>query len=492
MPPAIPDLQRAFDTLKAKSQHYATLWRYYDGDQPLVYAADRLREVFRGEQSRFSENWCAVVVDSEHERIQLKEFTLAAPVSAVPVAIPAAANGVPAASVVPPAEPPVNPLAETLNDVFAETELNLDADDVHKAALVCGEAYVIVWKDADVGIEAYYHDPGMCHVFYDPEHPRRKQFAAKWWVGEDDGRRYLNLYYPDRIEYYVSTQKVGSFSTWKGMKPADMPSEEHDFGEVPVFHFRTDRRKITSRLQNVLEPQNAINKLLADMMVAAEFGAFKQRWIVSNADITTLKNSPNEIWNIPAGDGSDEGTQVGEFSAMELGNYLGAMDKLATTIGVITRTPKHYFFGQGGDPSGEALIAMEAPLNKKAQKAIDVFKPTWAEVAAFLLKLNGNGDVNPRDITPVFARPETVQPRTQAEIRQMDVATGIPLVTALKREGWTDAEIAAMQKDKAEAQQQAAPQVQFTDDDTNAVNDTLRRLGIADMLDDDDGADNDT
>ena len=42
--------------------------------------------------------------------------------------------------------------------------------------------------------------------------------------------------------------------------------------------------------------QNAINKLVTDLMVAAEYGAFMQRWIISNADTSSLKNAPNEIW----------------------------------------------------------------------------------------------------------------------------------------------------------------------------------------------------
>jgi hypothetical protein len=186
------------------------------------------------------------------------------------------------------------------------------------------------------------------------------------------------------------------------------------------------------------------------MMVAAEFGAFKQRWILTNADITTLKNSPNEIWKIPAGDGADESTQVGEFDPTELGNYLTSMEKLANDIARITRTPKHYFYAQGGDPSGEALIAMEAPLNHKAQSTIDKVKPVWAEVASFLLLLDGQ-TVEAGKITPVFARPETVQPRTQAEIRQIDVNAGIPLINCVRREGWTEEEIAALEEDIADA-----------------------------------------
>ena len=465
------DLQRAFETLTHKTQVFTALWNYYDGQQPLVYTSERLRDVFQRIDARFSENWCAVVVDSEHERIRLKEFTLPLPDAQAPAPVPLGMGQTPA----PLTE---NPVEQRLNELFTETELNLDADDVHLAALVCGESYVFVWKDDEFGIEAYYHDPRMAHVFYDPEHPRQKLFAAKWWVGDDDEKRYLNLYYADRIEYYVSTQRAFEFSTWRGMKELRTP-EAHEFGQVPVFHFRTDRRKLTSRLDNVIEPQNAINKLFADMMVAAEFGAFRQRYVISTAGVKTLKNAPNEIWDIPAGDEGQQ-TSVGEFGETNLENYLKAMDNLATTTAVISRTPKHYVFTQGGDPSGEALIAMEAPLNKKAQSAIDRFKPTWAELAVFLLKLDGVEGVRKADVTPLFEKPETVQPRTRSEIRQIDVNAGIPLKTTLRREGWTDAEIAQMEEDKAEEQRNSVSQI--SEDDAAAVEKALAGIG-----DDNDG-----
>lgn len=138
---------------------------------------------------------------------------------------------------------------------------------------------------------------------------------------------------------------------------------------------------------------------------------------------------------------------MGEFSATELKNYFEAMDKLATAIGAITRTPKHYFLTQSGDPSGESLMAMEAPLVKKAQDRIDRFIPTWRRLAAFLLKLSSI-EVKPSEITPNFADCHTVQPLLQSQIRKTNVEAGIPITTQLRDEGWTEEELAQMEKDR--------------------------------------------
>jgi len=415
------DLERAYKALSTKTSTYKTLWQYYDGDHPLVYTNKRLEEIFAGLDAKFTENWCAVVVDSIADRVILSGFTAGDDAT-----------------------------TKKLDSLWSDIELNLEADDAHLCTFVTGEAFLIVWPDEDNRIQAYYNDSRLCHVFYDSENPRKKSFAAKWW-DDVDGYRRLTLYYPDRLEYYVSNKKAENISSAKAFQPdEEMPTAPNPYGEIPVFHFRTERRTIKSELDNAIPLQNGINKLLLDMMVAAEYGAFRQKYVISNAQsLGKLKNAPNEIWDLPAGDGVGQQTQVGEFSATDLSNYLEAIDKLAQAIGIITRTPKHYFFSQSGDPSGEALIAMEAPLNKKAQDRIARLTSTWRKIAAFALQVQGVA-VPETEITPIFEKPETVQPRTQAEIREISARTGIPLITLLRDEGWTEEQIAQMEDDKAQ------------------------------------------
>ena len=419
------DLERAYQILSTKAPVYKKLFDYYDGNQPLMYTARRLEEIFRGLDAEFTQNWCSVVIDSAKDRINLYGFQIAE-----------------------------SGLQQTLNELVHVNELLLEADDVHEAALVTGEAFVIAWPNDDNQPQAYYNDPRLCHVFYDPENPRKISFAAKWWVADDQTMR-MTLYYPDRLEYYATRQKAENVNRAAAFEPMEPPTATNPHGRVPVFHFRTQRRVIKSDLKSTVPLQNGINKILADMMVAAEYGAFKQRYVISNADTKgKLRNAPNEVWDLPAGDGMGQQTQVGEFSATDLGNYLEAIDKLATALAAITRTPKHFFFSESSDPSGEALIAMEAPLNKKCQDRIDRFIPVWQDLAAFLLQLAGD-TVRPQDITPLFDRPETIQPRTQAEITQIRTGSGVPLTTALRQEGWTKAELDEMAVDKA-AEQAAA------------------------------------
>lgn len=436
------DLDLAVATLVAKQDRYSLLWSYYEGDHPLVYNRERLREIFREINARFSQNWCAVVVDAVNDRVQLEQLIVNEN----------------------------DPATAQLADIIERNDLLLEAADAHLASFVTGEAYLIAWPDDEGRAEVYYNDPRAVHLFYEPARPRVARFGAKWWVDDEEHRR-LTLYYPDRLEYYRSQRparaELGGVGALSGRVFDEFaPAERNPYALVPVFHLRRERRAILSEMRNAIEPQDAINKLLSDMMVAAEFGAFKQRWIISNAEVKRMKNAPNLIWDLPSGDGAGQPTTVGEFSATELGNYLAAIDKLSTAIGVITRTPRHYFFSQAGDPSGEALIAMEAPLNHKAEMYIARFQPVWRRLAAFLLRIEGVA-VEPQTIYAQFDDPETVQPLTQSIIRQNAVSAGIPLVTQLRDEGWTSGDLEQMAGDAQQAQQ--AQQAQLSTALVNAM-----------------------
>ena len=418
------DLERAYKALDAKSKTYQDYFDYYDGDQPVLYTVSRLEEIFQGLDAVFTENWCAVVVDSVKDRINLE-------------------------SVITP-----EGTEDGWEALWSESQLGLESDDVHESALIAGESFVLVWPDEDKVPQAFFNDPRLVHVFYDPENSRRMRFGAKWWVDEDEKLR-MTLYYRDRLEYYRSEGKAENVSDYKDLKAMDPPSLKNPYKEIPIFHFRTAQRKAKSDLKNVVPIQNGINKLLADMMVAAEYGAFKQRFIISNTEIQgKLKNAPNEIWDLPAGDGIGQQTQAGQFDATPLDNYLRAIENLSTAVSSITRTPKHYFFSIGSNLSGEALTAMEAPLNKKAQDRIDRFTPVWQSVARFMLKVSGI-EVAEADIRPVFEDPESVQPFTEAQAIQFLVAAGMPLTSAVRHLGWADQEIAQLEQDIQDAQASA-------------------------------------
>lgn len=414
------DLEIAVNALTNKKTRYDALWRYYDGDQPLVYSSSKLKEVFHGLDARFIVNVCAVVVDSVLDRLQLRALQVSA------------------------ADQP-DDLMQALREASGLVD---DERVMHEDVCVTGEAFVMAWRDEATGvIEAFRNDARLCHAEYDGDNPRVMRFAAKWW--DAGGVVRLNLYYPDRMEYYTTSRefKAGEIPDARAFQPlGDEPVVGNEWGVIPVFHFRSNRRQAKSQLNDALSIQDMINKLTADCMLTSEFMAYPQRYVISQAGITGLQNNPNAIWDLVAADKDAQATSAGQFPAADLSNYLVVIDNLLTKLGVITSTPKHFFYAQGGDPSGEALIAMESPLNRKVVQLQQTLAPTWRDLASFLLLLAGV-TVPSRDVWAQYEPAETVQPRTTAEIRELTVRAGVPLITALRDEGWSDEDLAQMQAD---------------------------------------------
>lgn len=420
------DLQLAFDTIVKKQKKYKEFYDYYDGDQPLMYLASRLHKIFKGIDAYFAENWCAVVIDTCKERISFRRW-----------------------------EVQHEALQKVLNNVYELSELAIESDDVAEAMQITGEGYLIAWPDDPKIVDAYYNDPRMCHVFYHADNTRKARFAAKMWATEDGKQTRMTVYYPDQIEYWVAdgteVESYQKFVPYTG--EFDTGVAKNPYGIIPVFHFRRNKRGF-SDLKNIIPLQNGVNKLISDMMVASDYSAFRQRYIISNAEnIGKLSAEPGAVWDVPGGDGIGQETEVGEFEATDLKNYTQSIDRFAGSIGVISRTPKHYFYRQGGDPSGEALIAMESPLNRKAQDIIDRMTPVLKDLALFIARVNGITDVERQDILPVFDRPETIQPLTEAQIIQTEVTSGIPLVTSLRWRGKTQAELDRVAKELEEAEE---------------------------------------
>lgn len=433
------DIKRAFDTISAKRKPYSDLFNYYDGDQPVMYSTNAMREVFRNLDARFTLNFCAVVIDAVKERVSFQGFT------ARDAGVQAALEGL----------------------VYAQDWLN-EADETHQAAFVCGEAFVMVWPQLDLdgqetgGVDIFYNDPRNVTIFYESDNPKVARCAAKMWCDEEMFQ-HLTLYYPDHLEYYVtlkaSDASMGADFNETSFVPDRSRNGVINNGEqftwpdnpyapnLPVFHFQIEKRVVKSDIKNVLPLQNGMNKLMADMMITSEFSAWPQRWIISNSDVNSLQVKPGTILSLPGGVAGEQDTSAGEFKAADLNVYLNGVDKLIGYTSSITNTPKHYFDPSSDAPSGEALIAMEAPLNKKAQDRIDKFAPVWKKVAIFALGILGMA-VDPKDLTVMFDQPETIQPKTQADIIKVNVDSTIPLETALVHAGWTQAEIDGMNKIK--------------------------------------------
>ena len=391
--------EELYNRLKYQALEARWYWDYYSGAQPLKYSHERLEEVFGRSTVNFVQNWCSVVVNAVADRLVFKGW-----------------------------DDPNETVNSTLDAFYKDESVARISREAHLDALVTGHGYVMVDR-LDGKIRAFYNSPDTVTVLHSDADPQKIIAGMKRF--KEDNLSVMMVYYPDRIERYEGE----NVETPEGYRLAD--EYPNPFGVVPIIEFTSK-----TELRNVIPLQDTINKLFADMMVVSEFNAFRQRWVITNADISKLKGSPQSLWKFPKGASDEEGTQVGEFEQTNIGMYLDAIDKLTNTIAVISRTPKHYFMNTGANISGEALMVMEAPLVKKCKQIEKDFETSWLELAHI---------VSPSDKTLViWDKVETEQIVTEADAMTKLIALGLPLVTVLKQFGWSESQIDQMRKDKLE------------------------------------------
>ncbi|HQK35337.1 MAG TPA: phage portal protein [Spirochaetales bacterium] len=396
------DLKTMFNRLKEQERRVEAYTAYYYGDHPLIYSHERLREVFNRSTVNFVQNWCAVVIDTTLDRITLHGY-----------------------------DNPNRSINDKLDSFWDGQNLSQLSRHVHRDSLITGNGYLML-DLIDGEKRVFYNSPSQIAIEYSDEDPNVKRLAIKVFYSAENNSTQLNLYYPDRIEKYACQGKPTYYKSFNLIDEIPEP-----FGSIPIIHF-----KAQPELTNVIPLQDAINKIFSDMMVIAEFGAFPQRWMITNADISSLTASPQSIMQIPKGTSDEEVTSVGVFQTADLAMYLDTIDKLTNTISIISRIPKHYFSNTGANVSGEALVVMETPLIKKINHIIDGLEQPWLELAKYI-------DESEKTVC-TWERPETEQIVMQTSAMQTMVAMGIPLVTVLKRFGWGQDDINQMIADMKE------------------------------------------
>jgi|GEM_PF-6269223 len=112
------------------------------------------------------------------------------------------------------------------------------AIEIHKELFIYGDTYMIVWPDSDGFPVLSPNRASSCVVVYDEDRPNVVTRAAKEWKAKDKRLR-LNLFYPDRIERFISKDaSEGPLSSADRLIPlGDSAVVPNPFGVVPVFHF---------------------------------------------------------------------------------------------------------------------------------------------------------------------------------------------------------------------------------------------------------------
>jgi len=252
--------------------------------------------------------------------------------------------------------------------------------DVHQAAVRDGHTYVMVSYDEEAGRVVLTPEPaydgsyGMLSI-HDTTGSAVPDVAIKVWqtttTSLADTVR-LNVYYPDRVEKYASDGSGGlrRYTVEGEPWPAPWVDRAGDPLGVPVVKFANRPETYTdqgrSEIEDAIPLQDALNRTLYSMVMAAELSAFQIRYLFGMKPPSAVTPGMWIYSDVPQNAG-DHPYQIGVLPVGDLSQYINMARWLTSEMGKITRTPSPEFMGTD-DASGEALKQREVGLLGKVRR----------------------------------------------------------------------------------------------------------------------------
>lgn len=406
-------LERLGKELDARARTMKVLQDYYDGRQPLRMASDEFRKAFERRFTNWSDNFCSLVVQAVEERLTVVGFRFGS------------ARG-----------------DKKAWQLWQSNLMDAQSQKAHREALIKGDCPVIVGTEPDSSEPTIrVQKPEEVVVAYDDD-PLVRAVALKRWT-TPAARKLATLYYPDRIEKYVWSDDPGV----KGWAPREVVGEPwplpHSLGVVPVVPLVNDPdldNRGNSEIASILPLQDILNKLFVDLLVASEYGAFRQRWATgleipvdpeTKKPIEPFKASVERVWSTAVAD-----ARFGDFEQTDLSGVISSIETTIQHIASKTRTPPHYLLGQSGAfPSGESLKATETGLVAKAMRRTRDFGEAWEEVERLALLVAGDRSRG------TYTAAETVwrDPESRTEAEHVDALTKLGSIGVPAEQLWEDA-----------------------------------------------------
>lgn len=442
MPKVNPDLDWAIADVKRRLPDLRLFKDYDHGDHRLAFATDKFRNTFGSLFQEFADNLCDDVVDAMTDRLQITSWSSSD-----------------------------NTLAAAAEKAWTRNRGESRTGAIHRHGFRDGDGFAIVQEGKDGRGRIWKQDPRQIAVRWSDEDPDEMALGARIWkVG---GRYRINLMYPDRLERYASAGQGagGALPGPTAFKPLaagdpllrtdDEATQEWD--AIPLFHFPNGEVSEYGRsmLGPVIPLQDALNKSLADMLVAMEFNAYPQRWATG---IQTKVNPVTGVEEDPfqAGPGtvfwtSKEGASFGQFDAAVMDGFLNVQKSFRLEIARKGAMPAHDLNSADGaaPPSGVALLVAEGRTVKRGKDRIRDWTPEHKRMMAANLTIDLSRPVDPDELELEWAPVETRDMKALLEELTLKKDLGVPKEQLFQEMGYKPSEIREF-LDDAEADSEAA------------------------------------
>jgi hypothetical protein len=367
-------LSRSHDNCRAGIQ---ALDDEYEGRSKIHYMQPEIERELGERLAQVVIAWPQLVVDALDERLDVEGFRL-----------PNAESG-----------------DDDLWRVWQGNDLDDESSLGHVDALALTRSYICVGSGDDPSSPVVtLESPLEVHAVTDPRTRQVLGAVRRWYQHPWDPARersdYATLYLPDRTVYYADGQVIDR--------------DEHRLGVVPVVPLTNRSRLADQRGRSELDPvlplAHAANKILTDMMVAAEFVALPLRGMfgVSPDDfkdeqgnsLSPLQVIMGRMLAIP---GDPNGVKEFEFKPADLSNFERTVKLLAALVASLAGLPPAMVGLTTDNPaSADAIRASEARLVKRAERRQRTFGASWERAMRIVRRIQSG------DWDPAMTRLETV------------------------------------------------------------------------------------
>jgi len=451
-------IEQAIDNLRRAALRYAKTERYYRGEHDLTFATEKFENAFGTLFREFAMNLCPAICDAVRDKLRISGFGVnAGPRAALPAGVARDAELAPQSGAM-----QAGSLRSDIDHIWFRNRMALRAGEIHKEVLKNGDAYAIVWPNERGEVTIYPHRAASVTVHYNEDSPGEIAWAAKFWRTEDKRVR-LNIFYPDRIERYVTKKEsesampdAGQFTRYasqdEALQPGSLRSDtiQNPFGVVPVFHFANNADVGClgqSELSQAIPIQDGLNKSILDMLVAMEFSAYRQRWAAGIEVEYDDAGKPKQPFNSGADRlwiATDPNTKFGDFSTSNLDQFIKVKDSFRIDMASVTGTPLHYFLQTSkGFASGESLKQNETRFLAKVRDRQAAFGQTWAELMSFALRVTGHPHT---ELITHWEDPAPTDESVLLENLLLKKQLGVSTEQTLKEAGYGDVDVRRMTK----------------------------------------------
>lgn len=376
-------LRDASDLGDSRLQGYAIYRDYYEGKQRALLT-DRALVYLQRTHVLWSENFCEPIVDVLVQGLHVLGF-LCEDSNDDDTPEDGAEDGASADS-----KTDAEALADMLGDWWQQNQMDAKESTIYDHASVEGDAFVIVDYDQDQQRPRFtIQNPYTMKVVYSDDDPDLMLYAVKVWntrflpstdpediaTTEAIPIRRMNLYWPDRVEKWFTTEADGTggaaanWHPWMDAGetgwPIMMTGADGKSLEC-VVHFRPKargRQYGRSDLHSVIPQQDGLNKAILDLNGIMDYEGVPSRWATGVQDVSALKVAPGEVWSAPTAE-----ARFGQFDIPDITPLLDAIRAALSRMATRSSTPMHLLNPTGALPSGESQKVADAP---RVAKAVD-------------------------------------------------------------------------------------------------------------------------